>query len=289
MTDKLKQLEAMDSINAEQTVDELGYRKITIDKLPSRGLFYPEDVYIGVKPANVAEIRHWSMIDETDDYSFIEAMDFVLANCVIIKSGKKRLNISDLCEVDRLYLIFAIRQDTFNDDENVVYVDVPYTYKNQEYTDSVAITTENLNYFEVPEKLMKLYDATKRAFVVKGTQEFEVRLASIGMANRIQEYIETRLKSGKSVDEFYAKVAPFIHKNYNTLTDEVYFNGEVDSNKWSINDISVLDRITKFISDGAKQGFKHKTKHGGVEVVVPLNFRDGLKSIFIISDILGEF
>ena len=168
-------------------------------------------------------------------------------------------------------------------------VDVPYTYKNQEYTDTVNVSKESLNYFNMPDKLMSLYDENKRAFIVKGTEEFEVRLPTVGISSRIQDYIIDRVQSKKSVDEFFAKTASFIFSDYINFTDTEYFRNETDSKSWTIEDISALDRISKFLSEGASQGFKHKAENGGEELMVPLIFRGGVKSIFIISDILGDF
>ena len=293
MDEKLKKLSEKDAINENpkksDSQDELGYIKIKIKDLPSRGLFYPDDIYIGVKPADVKQIRHWSMIDETDEYSFIEAIDFVLSTCTIIKSKNKRLSISDLCEVDRLYLIFAIRERTFPDGTNDVHVDVPYMYKGQEYKDSVNITKEKLKYFEIPEGLLKYYDETKRALIIEGDKNvFEIKLPSIGITQWVQNYAQKRVRNNKTFDEFFIKVSPFIFSDYENLTEKEYFDMEVESNNWGIKDISVLDRVTQKLSEGAKQGFTHKTK-GGEEVTVPLVFRGGVKSIFIISDALGDF
>ena len=292
--DKLKELEKKDTINDTslnvETKDELGYIKVSIKELPSKGLFYPADIYIGIKPATVKEIRQWSMIDETDEYSFIEAVDFVLKQCVILKTGKgQRLSISDLCEVDRLYLVFAVRERTFEPGTNDIYVDVPYTYKGEEYKDSVHITKDKLVYFDIPEKIMKFYNETKRCFVVEGDKnEFNVRLASVGISQWITNYAREKVRENKPFDEFFIKVSPFLLTDYENMKKEEFFNMEVESQAWGPKDISVLDRITQIFSEGAKSGFNHKTKHGGEEVVVPLNFRGGVKSLFIISDALGE-
>jgi hypothetical protein len=289
MNKDLEILDKKDGINKEPSVtqDETGYIKVNISKLPSGGLFYPKDVYIGYKPATVKEIRYWSMIDEEDEYSFIEAMNFVLDSCIKIKTTKSKLSIDDLCEVDRLYLIFAIREATFTDGKNNVIVDIPYSYKNKEYKDSVEVTTNNINYFKLTDFVKKRYNESKRAIEVKGNNEFKIKLPSVGVSNWVQNYINTRIENGKPVDPFFAKVAPFIIDDYSTLTEEEYFKMETESIGWSIEDVSALDIIVKELSKGTKQGFKHKTEQGGSEVVVPLRFRHGIKSIFIISDILG--
>lgn len=266
------------------TPDETGYLKIAIKNLPSKGLFYPTDIHIAVKPAGVKEIKHWSLIDETDDYSFIDAMNFVLSSCCMIKTKNGILSVNDLCEVDRLYLIFAIRDLTFSDGSNNIVIDVPYVFNNEEYKDSVVINKENLSYFEINEKLMKLYSESKRGFIFNN---FVVKLPIVGTTKWVQDYLKSKLQKGKQVDEFFAKCSPFLISDYSTLSNESYMSMEAESIGWTVNEVSGLDRLTSEISKGAVSGFKHKTSIGGIEVTVPLNFRNGVKSIFIVSDILG--
>ncbi len=46
--------------------NELGWQKLKIEDLPTRGLFYPEGTEIAVRAASAGEIRHWSTLDETN-------------------------------------------------------------------------------------------------------------------------------------------------------------------------------------------------------------------------------
>ena len=43
---------------------DIGYKNIPVINLPSKGMYYPLDWYITIRPATVAEIRHFSSIDE---------------------------------------------------------------------------------------------------------------------------------------------------------------------------------------------------------------------------------
>lgn len=288
MNDKLKHLDEKDFINKNiESKDELGYFKVSVNELPSMGLFYPRDTYIGVRPAGLKEIRQWSMIDERDDYSFIEAMDFVLSRCLIIKSETKNLTKKDILEVDRLYLVFAVREYTFNDPSNNVYIDLPYSFEGKEYKDSIVVTKEKLKYFTISKKLIdKFYSESKRAFIL---DDFEVRLPSIGISSWVQDYVQRKVRENKPVDEFFAKMASFILSDYQTLTDKVYFDNEVESQNWSIENVADLDRLVNILSSGASETIKHRTEHGGIEVDVPLMFRNGIKSIFLISSKFDDF
>ena len=44
----------------------LGYHDVNVSNLPSAGMFYPEKTEISIRSAKVAEIRHFSSIDENN-------------------------------------------------------------------------------------------------------------------------------------------------------------------------------------------------------------------------------
>ena len=290
MDNKLDYLDKKDGINknaGDTPKDEIGLFRVNVKDLPSRGLFYPEDIFISIKPAEVKEIRHWSMIDENDEFSFLDAMNFIINNCSVIKTKNGILNINDLAEVDRLYLLFAIRDMTFGADENPIKIDIPYKFNGNTETDEVIVRKENLNYFEIPEKLVKYYNEEERAIIVTGDRDFNIVLPSVGVSNWVQDYLRNRVEKNKPFDEMFAKYASFLITDYRNMTEKTYFNMEVESKSWTIRDISVLDTVATTLSKGTKEGIKHVTEKGGEEVTVPLVFRDGIKSIFIISDILG--
>jgi hypothetical protein len=58
--DRFKQSEARSADS------HLGYHDIPVASLPSGGLFYPKGTQLSIRSAKVAEIRHFSSIDENN-------------------------------------------------------------------------------------------------------------------------------------------------------------------------------------------------------------------------------
>jgi len=99
------------------------WKNIPIQNLPSGGIFYPDDTEITVRAASVGEIRHWSTIDESDALDIDDMLNFILEKCLRIKTKDNAAWLSwrDICDVDRMYLIFAIHEQTFPNKENILW------------------------------------------------------------------------------------------------------------------------------------------------------------------------
>ena len=50
----------------EQAGVEIGWKPFPAENLPSRGMFYPDGTTFAIRAASVAEIRHFSTIDDND-------------------------------------------------------------------------------------------------------------------------------------------------------------------------------------------------------------------------------
>ena len=55
-----------EEIKAEQRSLGMGYVEIPIEDLPSGGIFYPQGTKINIRAASGGDIRHWSMMNETE-------------------------------------------------------------------------------------------------------------------------------------------------------------------------------------------------------------------------------
>jgi hypothetical protein len=78
----------------------------------------------------------------------------------------------------------------------------------------------------------------------------------------------------------------FIFKDWKGLTEDMYKNEEQKSVGWSIGKISLLAKFVEFVKESVNPSMTVSLSDG--EVTVPLNFRGGLKAIFLVSDILDE-
>ena len=89
-------MERFNGTRAEDADFHLGYHTIPTLSLPSGGMFYPEGTEISIRSAKVAEIRHFSTIDEANVLDIDEKLNQILESCIRITSANKRLSYKDI-------------------------------------------------------------------------------------------------------------------------------------------------------------------------------------------------
>jgi len=261
---------------------DVGYKNIPMDVLPSQGMFYPAGTQIAIRAASVSEIRHWSTIDEEDLLGVDDMINYVIERCCRLKIPGSSSSWKDIKDVDRFYIIFAIREFTFKDGENKLYVDVGEGEK-------VEVRKEMVRYFTLHEKLEKYYDHEKRNIILKlrNGENIPCYMPSIGVTQFIKSYIRGKQQQQSNFDQAFIKYASFLFNDWRTLNQMTYEKSVQDSSQWSIQKISVLSKMTEYLGDGVKPELMYNTP-GGLEVTAPLNISGGIKSLFLISDIFDE-
>jgi len=261
---------------------DIGYKNINLECLPSQGKYYPQGTQIAVRSASVGEIRHWSTIDESDLFGLDDILNYVIERCCKIKMPGISSSWRDIKEIDRFFIIFAIREFTFKDGENKLFVPT-------ETEDKIEVTKDMINYFTLDEKIERYYDhqTNKLILTLKTGESVDCHLPSIGVTQFIKNYIRNKQQQQKKFDLAFLKFAPFIFKDWRVLTNSVYEKTVQDSSAWSLKKISVLAKVTDLLADGVNPKITYTTS-GGVEAEAPLNFQGGLKSLFLISNIFDE-
>jgi hypothetical protein len=112
----------------EKRKNNLGYLKIPVSELPTKGLFYPDDIEISIRAARGEEIKHWSTMNDSDIQQQSQVDDifnYMIERCVTVKIPGQPGNCwKDLKNTDRFFLLLAIREFTFIGDKNTLRV--PY-------------------------------------------------------------------------------------------------------------------------------------------------------------------
>lgn len=262
--------------------NQIGWQRIPIKDLPTKGLFYPEGTEITIRSATAGEIRHWSTLQETDYSALDDMLNYMIERCASIKTPNGYSSWKDIKEIDRFYILLAIREYTFVKGENHLQV------KTSE-TSTINVSKEMIDYINLDERLMKYYDETKRCFVLKFKtgKSIEVTIPSVGVTNFLKNYIDRKRQSQQGFDTDFISFAPFVIKDWKGLTDSVYEQLVLESNRWSISEVSVLTHLKDLFVETVNPVIKYK-EEGGAEMIAPLNFLGGIKSIFLISDPFGE-
>ena len=270
----------------EELGADLGWKMVPLENLPSQGYFYEAGTQVAIRAATVAEIRHWSTIDDNDLLSIDEMLNFIIEKCCRIKVPGKAGSYKDLKEIDRFYLIFAIRDFTFKNGENKLFV----TASNEDGSeDKIEVTKDIVDYFNPDEKLLKYLNASRQCFEIrmKNGEAFDLYLPSLGTMMFIKNYVNGKRQSGQKFDKAFVKYAPFLFPDWKILTQAAYDKAVQESYTWSVQKISVMETIVSLLASSVNPQVRYQTKEGG-EQVAPLNFRGGFKSLFLISDIFGE-
>lgn len=267
-----------------KTQMDLGYQNIPIEALPSKGMFYPEGTKILIRAARGAEIKHWSTLNEQDPVMLDGMLNYMIEKLVTVSIPGRHSSFKDLLDVDRLYLIFALNEYTFKNGENKITAEIQLDDGTLE---KVNVTKDVIKVFEIPEKLLRFYDEDRRMFVfnVDG-EEFTMKMPTIGVSKFIYEMREKSERAGKKLDQDFMLYALFMINDWRTITEEKYREMAIASAGWSVKRISLMSRFVDLMKDAINPQMTVMTSAG--EVTRELNFQGGIKSLFIIPDILDE-
>ena len=263
--------------NARQN---LGYLKIDVKSLPTQGLFYPDGIEISIRAARGEEIKHWSTMNEYDLQQQSIADDiinYVIERCVLVKipdiNGNSWL---DLKNIDRLYLLLAIREFTFTNDNPLM---VPY----KEGQD-IPIVKEMIDFVSFPDDVMEYYNSEDKCFTfnVDGTR-MNIYLPSVGVNNWLKKYLDNKTKSNEMFDFDFYKYAGLLIRDHRQLTIKKYEDLVNSTRFWGHKEWSVLSYVFDALDRAASTKVKY-TDESGTEVAIPLNFRGGFKAIFLLSN-----
>jgi hypothetical protein len=269
-------------------IEDIGWIRVKLETLPSQGIFYPEGTEITIRAAGAGEIRHWSTLDEEDLLSLDDALNRVADKCCKIRFPRTMGSFKDLKEIDRFFIVFAIREYTFKQGEN--QLNVTFACKNCGKADTRSIIKEMLTYYTPSEELQLRFSSDERCFHLKlnNGEDIKLYLPSLGVMGYIKTFLREKAQTKEDYDQAFLKWAPFLFSDHRLLNNASYNKLLQDSYAWSLDKISVIDWFVDQMQKTVKAELKNDCSGCGTEVVAPLNFRGGIKSIFLISDISSK-
>jgi len=278
-------MERFGAPKAEGADFHLGYHKIPSNSLPSGGMFYPVGTEISIRSAKVAEIRHFSTIDEANVLDIDEKLNQIVESCIRITSSSRRLSYKDLLEEDRFFVIFSIRDLTFPEPESSLKID--HRSRNGEKHE-IEIKKDYFQYFKIPVELDKYYDADKRTFLIE-TKSFgtiSMRPPVIGVMQKITSYIKEKQQKGEVVDQSILQIIPYLHHDWRGFNDKTLFDFEIELNGWSNKKYNLIYTLAEKMKVGIQPNMS--VQIGDDVEEIPISFRDGVKSLFIVQNFAGE-
>lgn len=275
-------------------VPSVEYSNINLAILPS-GRFYPRGTRISIRAAKVSEIQAYSMVDDNNFVDITEKMNELLSrNIIFVHSDGSKGSYRDLKDSDRVYLIFMIRELTFQGG-NTLTKEVTCSSCGKEFqipfraTPSAEVPT-TFELHEPNEDIEKFFDREKQSYelVYQGVS-WSLAPPTIGIQEDFYAEIKRNVQADKKPDVAFMKIMPFLLHNENGITEE--------SIKSKLKEFKAMDDLILFqglnnvvnnMTVGIK-GLKMKCPECGTEVHTELTFPRGASTLFDIPDIMGRF
>ena len=271
-----------DTLNSDT---HLGYVNLNLEDLPSMGKFYPEDSKMQIRSARVAEIRNFSIIDEKNLMDIEDKLNSIVKACTTFKSGTKMMSYKDIMEEDRIFILLSIRDLTFPEAENKLMLKATDA-EGEDF--EIELSTRYFDTEKIPEEIEQYYDSEKRSYVIQTKSAGEVVMSppTIGIMEEVTKFMAQRQRERKTWDQSFLQMVPYIQEDWRGFNAKKIFEKEIEFQGWSERKYMVIYRLAEKMKIGVKPELK--VDRQGSEVLVPLDFPGGIKSLFIISDLAGE-
>jgi hypothetical protein len=267
------------------TVNNLNYLAFDVREFPC-GIFYPVGSTIQIRAAEVKEIQAYSMVDDTNYYDIVEKMNEMLLACVRIKYPDGSIGTyMDLRDPDRFYLIFMIRELTFQAGNTLV------TKANCSCGNEVQIELkrENFRVFSVADKLKKYYDPSNRCFTFETIDGdiYHLSPPTIGLQKAFTDYIVKENAEKRKPNLSFLKIIPFVLFDRTTITQEGIKAKLDEFTKMNNSSFQFLNSAVEKLSFGIEKVAKDCSC--GMEVHSDMIFPNGPSALFIDDDAFEKF
>ena len=262
-------------------MSNLGYLQVPVETLPTKGMFYPDGTKISVRAARGEEIKHWSTMNDQDMeqlHLVDDILSYMLERCCVVRMDTAAGNAwKELKQLDKIYLVLAIRDFTFIDGENTLQV--PYGEGKD-----IPITKDMIDFLHIPEDVMSFYDSTEKCFVfdIDG-QVIRMHIPSIGVTQWIKNYVQAKQNARDIFDEDFVRYAPMLIRDHKKLNVKSYEELVASTRFWGQKEWSVVSYVARELEKASAPKINY-TDENGTEVEIPFNFRGGIKGLFLISN-----
>ena len=273
-----------------QLTTPIKYTNLLVTDFPSKGKFYPVDLKVQIRGAEVEEIEHFSTMSDVDPIDEVYHLNDILKSCgKAISQSNPNFNILDLIDGDRIFVILAIKDLTFTEGENVLPIKIEC---NKGHMNLRTLSNNILDSSsESDPTLEKYYSETERCYVIKTKSygEFRMKPPRVCLTEYIYKRGRKTLGDKKYWDKSYFSVLPFID---NKLSGEIK-DYDVDLlyseySRWDKKQFAIIYKLATQIKIGVKPVIKIICDQCQEAAEGPFRIPDGTKSLFVISDITDE-
>lgn len=285
MENKSKYTEPLAKQKDNSRTTDLQYQAFDCSLFPC-GMFYPNGSTIQVRPALVKEIQAYSMVDDNNFPDIIDKMNDMLMSCIRIKYSDDSMgSYLDIKEQDRLYLLFLIRDLTF---QQGMYLTVNKLCSCKTEV-QIELKPANFEYFKINSRLEKFWDDYNKCFTIeyKG-EEFNLTMPNIGLQKSFTEYITEEVGQKKDPNLSFLKIMPFLLGNKNHMTTKEIKEELKNFQSLSMDAFQFLNSAISHMKFGV-ENLRKLCTGCGKEVRTEMAFPNGASGIFVIHDAFERY
>lgn len=264
---------------------DLQYQAFDCSLFPC-GMFYPTGTTIQVRPALVKEVQAYSMVDDNNFPDIIDKMNDMLMACVRVKYPTGDIgSYLDIKEQDRIYLLFLIRDLTFQKGMHLT-VNKQCACKNDV---QIELKPSNFEYFKLNKNMEKYFDSYTRCFIFDYMgQEFSLTMPNIGIQKSFTEYITKEVSQKKDPNLSFLKIMPFLLGDRNFIDEKEIKEQLKTFQSLSLDTFQFLNSAISHMKFGI-ENLKKKCSVCGQEVYTEMVFPNGASGIFVVHDAFERF
>jgi len=272
--------------NETERSSELEYFHFDTKDLPL-GVFYPDGTKVMVRPAKVKEIQAYSMVDDENFYDIVEKMNDMIASCVRVKYSDGSMgSYLDIKDGDRFYLIFLIRELTFQKG-NGLFVKAKCSCGE---TNEIELGRKSFHYHEMDSDIEPYFDRGEKVFYfeTKNDDVFKIAPPNIGIQKSFTTHIVDEYKEKNPPNMSFLKIIPFTLTDRNNISNEGIKKKLKDFQSFEMESFQFVNAAVNKMKFGIKQ-LKTVCKSCNTEVYTDMVFPRGASGIFVDDNSFDKF
>lgn len=284
-----------------QTEIRDGWMFVDRSLLKERDVFYPEDWQFKIRPATVEAIKNWSVVDENNPNSIDTVFDEIIKNCLSITTSTGPKPWYFINAWDRLFFVLLIRE--YSMQEGQKKISFTKQCPNCDVDVNFELNSLALMYDLPGDDVMEYYDKDNQTWnIIPSDYDVEwpekeyiqLYLPTREKDANIKAYLISRLQEDRNykADQVFIKFLPWllpkISKDVNIAKNQIR-KAEIDFKSWNIEQFSFMDEVLKNIMVTPDTNLATVCHSCGEEVTAPMQFPDGISSLFDINDRRKKF
>ena len=262
----------------------LNYITVDLSVLPA-GVFYKPGTLVMIRAASVSEVQAYSAIDDSNFLDVTDKMNELLGRCVKIKHpGGLMGSYKDLKDNDRLFLVFMIRELTFQKNSNlakdVTCINCKKEFKIQFRSTPGPDSPKTFVNYEMDPDIEPFFNKQDRTFdFLIGEKLWKLAPPCISLQEIFFKNIKDKVQGDKTPNVSFLKIIPFTLWDRRTISEDGIVAKEKEFKELDMDTFLFLDEVVSKMLFGIKE-LKMNCPECGEEVHSDMTFPKGASSIF---------